>query len=162
MGHNPMTDPCDERYIYLHEWHKSMVNVGKYTVRPMDPIGILILFSEPSSSDWHLAQKVGRGCTWQRGMCQIQDPRKLRTASMPSPRKRARQETHKESSTCLMNHPIFGGKFYLHHVSTVCFLVHLDVLFTIDSHFSAIFYLFSDIPRWKNTVLAATFWRRRY
>ena len=27
----PMTDPWDERYIYLHEWLIFMVNVGKYT-----------------------------------------------------------------------------------------------------------------------------------
>ena len=26
-------------YIYLHEWLIFMVNVGKYTVRPMDPMG---------------------------------------------------------------------------------------------------------------------------
>ncbi len=28
----PMTDPWDERYIYLHEWLILMVNVGKYTI----------------------------------------------------------------------------------------------------------------------------------
>ena len=26
----PMTDPWDERYIYLHEWLIFMVNVGMY------------------------------------------------------------------------------------------------------------------------------------
>ena len=34
---HPMTDPWDERYIYLHGWLIFMVNVGKYT-SPMDPI----------------------------------------------------------------------------------------------------------------------------
>ncbi len=33
-----MTDPWDERYIYLHVF-LLMVNVGKYT-SPMDPMGI--------------------------------------------------------------------------------------------------------------------------
>ena len=28
----PMTDPWDERYIYLHEWLKFMIHVGKYTI----------------------------------------------------------------------------------------------------------------------------------
>ena len=28
---DPMTDPWDERYIYLHGWLIFMVNVGKYT-----------------------------------------------------------------------------------------------------------------------------------
>ena len=27
-------------YIYLHEWLMFMVNVGKYTVRPIDPMGL--------------------------------------------------------------------------------------------------------------------------
>ena len=32
-------DPWDERYIYLHENRKkSTIHVGKYTVRPMDPM----------------------------------------------------------------------------------------------------------------------------
>ena len=34
-----MTDPWDERYIYLHESHTNQLNVGEYTVRPMDPMG---------------------------------------------------------------------------------------------------------------------------
>ena len=36
--HHPY-HPRDERYIYRHEWLIFMVNVGKYTVRPMDPMG---------------------------------------------------------------------------------------------------------------------------
>ena len=28
-------------YIYLHEWLMFMVIVGKYTVRPMDPMGLV-------------------------------------------------------------------------------------------------------------------------
>ena len=35
----PMTDPWDERYIFLHGWVIFMANVGKCTVRPMDPMG---------------------------------------------------------------------------------------------------------------------------
>ena len=31
--------PWDERYIYLHVPLKSTIHVGKYTVRPMDPMG---------------------------------------------------------------------------------------------------------------------------
>ena len=27
-----MTDSCDERYIYLHEWLLFMLNVGKYAI----------------------------------------------------------------------------------------------------------------------------------
>ena len=27
-----MTDPWDERYIYLHEWLNFMVNVGTYAI----------------------------------------------------------------------------------------------------------------------------------
>ena len=37
----PMTDPWDERYIYLLIYHKNQLNVGKYTSH-MDPIGIYI------------------------------------------------------------------------------------------------------------------------
>ena len=33
-----MTDPWDERYIYLHENHTNQLNVGEYT-SPMDPMG---------------------------------------------------------------------------------------------------------------------------
>ena len=33
----PMTDPWDERYIYLHLVDFEGFHVGKYTVRPMDP-----------------------------------------------------------------------------------------------------------------------------
>ena len=36
---NPMTDPWDERYIYIHEWLKFMVNVGNYTMT-MNPMGM--------------------------------------------------------------------------------------------------------------------------
>ena len=39
MNKNPMTDPM-AWIIYLHEWLKFMVNVGKYT-SPMDPMGML-------------------------------------------------------------------------------------------------------------------------
>ena len=39
---NPMTDPCDERYMYLHESLIFTVNVGKYTVRPMNPMEWLV------------------------------------------------------------------------------------------------------------------------
>ena len=35
-----MTDPWDERYIYLHFFHKFKPNVGEYA-SPMDPIGTL-------------------------------------------------------------------------------------------------------------------------
>ena len=40
-----MTDPWDERYIYLHENHKNQPNVGKFKpnvgkyTSPMDPMG---------------------------------------------------------------------------------------------------------------------------
>ena len=37
----PITDPWDERSIYLHEWLKMLkfvVNVGQYA-SPMDPMG---------------------------------------------------------------------------------------------------------------------------
>ena len=37
-------------YEYLHEWLIFMVNVGKYTVRPMDPMGT----SSPPKKNWHL------------------------------------------------------------------------------------------------------------
>ena len=37
-----MTDPWDERYIYLHVNHKkSTIHVGKHT-NPMDPMGNII------------------------------------------------------------------------------------------------------------------------
>ena len=36
-----MTDPWDERYIYLYICLICMVDVGKYTVRPMDPMGTI-------------------------------------------------------------------------------------------------------------------------
>ena len=39
----PITDPWDERYIYLHELLILMVHVGKYTSL-MDPMGLVILF----------------------------------------------------------------------------------------------------------------------
>ena len=35
---NPMTDPWDERHIYLLIYHQFKPNVGKYT-SPMDPMG---------------------------------------------------------------------------------------------------------------------------
>ena len=35
-----MTDPWDEQYIYLKDWLIFYgFYVGKYTVRPMDPMG---------------------------------------------------------------------------------------------------------------------------
>ena len=38
---NPMTDPWDNWYIYLHEWLNNYgINVGKYT-SPMDPMGYI-------------------------------------------------------------------------------------------------------------------------
>ena len=40
MGKKPMTDPWDERYIYLHEWLSCMVNVGIYA-SPMDAMGYI-------------------------------------------------------------------------------------------------------------------------
>ena len=30
--HEPMTDPWEERYIYLHENHKNQRNVGQYII----------------------------------------------------------------------------------------------------------------------------------
>ena len=34
----PITDPWDERYMYLHLPYQSTIHdVGKYTVHPMDP-----------------------------------------------------------------------------------------------------------------------------
>ena len=42
----PMKDPWDERYIYLHEWVMYYGKlVGKYTVRPMDPLTLTHVFS---------------------------------------------------------------------------------------------------------------------
>ena len=35
-----MTDLWDERiFTYIHEWLMCMRNVGKHTVRPMNPMG---------------------------------------------------------------------------------------------------------------------------
>ena len=34
----PITDPWEERYIYLREWLFFMVNVGQYNIS-MDPMG---------------------------------------------------------------------------------------------------------------------------
>ena len=40
MNHGLVPTPSMGRlYIYLHEWLILMVNVAKYTVRPMDPMG---------------------------------------------------------------------------------------------------------------------------
>ena len=36
-------DPWDERCIYLHENQTKIPKVGRYTVRPMDPMGYLVL-----------------------------------------------------------------------------------------------------------------------
>ena len=33
----PRTDPCGQLYIYRHLQLIFMIDVGKYTVRPMDP-----------------------------------------------------------------------------------------------------------------------------
>ena len=35
-----MSDPCIVWHLTLHEWLILMANVGKYTVRPMDPIWV--------------------------------------------------------------------------------------------------------------------------
>ena len=57
-----MTDPWDESgMVYQREWLKSMVNAlyGKYTVRPMDPLGKgrdLLSFS--GSRELELAQGI--------------------------------------------------------------------------------------------------------
>ena len=40
-----MTDPWDERYIYLLISHKNQATVGKYT-SPMDPMGTNIFAPE--------------------------------------------------------------------------------------------------------------------
>ena len=49
----PMTDPWDERYIYLHEWLKFMVfHVGKYTIFH-GSYGIYDLLDESCPSTWH-------------------------------------------------------------------------------------------------------------
>ena len=48
IARNPVPDPWDERYIYLHENHKNQPNVGKYT-SPMDPQGIYLLLPICSS-----------------------------------------------------------------------------------------------------------------
>ena len=41
----PMTDPWDERYIYLHGWFVFCGKlVGKCTACPMDPMGIYLGF----------------------------------------------------------------------------------------------------------------------
>ena len=37
-----MSHTIHERYIYLHEWLIFVVNVGKYTVRPMDAMGVFV------------------------------------------------------------------------------------------------------------------------
>ena len=39
----PITDPWDW-YIYLHEWLMFMIDVGKYTLHDMDPLGLFCFF----------------------------------------------------------------------------------------------------------------------
>ena len=51
----PMTDPWDERYIYLHEWLIFMVNVAKYTIH--GSYGWCISYSGITCKIWYANMK---------------------------------------------------------------------------------------------------------
>ena len=51
----PITDPWEERYIYLHEWLFFMVNVGQYNIS-MDPMGWEI--HHHGTSPWNMGNII--------------------------------------------------------------------------------------------------------
>ena len=54
----PMTDPWDERYIYVHQWLIFMVNVGKYTIHGCYRYFFIIFFKGVETTSFIFLNKI--------------------------------------------------------------------------------------------------------